>query len=366
MPGKTAALESAKNGNASSNEMPDRQSEVVSKPLVDEFGLPIRNLRKHVVLPEEAEEERKADALHQQEQMEDGSDSEEFVDAHSDAAISKENVAKVKDDAVETPAAPENRTTQHAEDPPSGEHSRQTPSVHRIKGESRPSTPDSTSRNRSASKSSVKTPTNKPSGRNSVQVASEWSHQQLAPKTERPEEEEQEEEWQTMPAYAPFDIYNDDGKLIAKEAEKYEEEMLEYGTLGGAGKGYTRVQLDEDAQSATSMDDNTAYLFKEHAAGTNITEDDEDARDVVGQMQATKELLTEGQRIAYVGTVRLTIIEMMKNVETLGKTRNTKKTVEFASESMLMWSQKVMVRLYAHMEIGSDGINHYKIGAEQC
>ena len=67
--------------------------------------------------------------------------------------------------------------------------------------------------------------------------------------------------------------------------------------MGGAGKGYTKVQLDEDAQSATSLDEDTAYLFNTEAA-TNAVEDEDEQRDIFSQMQATKNLLTEGQRIA--------------------------------------------------------------------
>ncbi|KAF2099526.1 DUF726-domain-containing protein, partial [Rhizodiscina lignyota] len=176
---------------------------------------------------------------------------------------------------------------------------------------------------------------------------SEWSHQRLMAKTE--EKQEEKDEWQDMPAYAPFDIYNDDNKLIAREQAESDEEEAAYGALGGAGKGYTRVQLDEDAQSATSMDENTAYLFKEH--GTNVAEEDEEERDVLSQMQATKDLLTDGQRIAYVGITRLTMIKMQEDMEALERTRSAKKYIDQGIESLKMWGQKVMVRLYGHMDI---------------
>ncbi|KAF2674336.1 DUF726-domain-containing protein [Microthyrium microscopicum] len=188
-------------------------------------------------------------------------------------------------------------------------------------------------------------------GKHTVQTASEWSHQQLAPMKEVDDEVEKEEDWQTMPAFAPFNIYNDDGKLVAKEHEESDDEANQYGQLGGAGKGYTRVQLDEDAQSATSMDENTAYLFKEPS--TNLMDEDEEGRDMVAQMQTTKTIMTETQRIAYVGIVRLAMIEMMKEFDRFEKSRKTKKFLSLAREAMAMWSQKIMVRLYSHMEIES-------------
>jgi hypothetical protein len=185
---------------------------------------------------------------------------------------------------------------------------------------------------------------------------SEFSHQQL---TQQPEEEEEVSDdgdvWQDMPVYAPYDLYDDDGKLIAREHE--EEAPPGYANLNGhveGSKGYTKVMVDEDAKSATSMDDNTAFLFDKR---NKDAEDDDDieARDPLAQMNETKNMLTDNQRIAYVGVVRLAIAEMVKDLQKVERTRGAKKATDFAQESMLLWSQKVMVRLYAHMELDSAG-----------
>ena len=177
-----------------------------------------------------------------------------------------------------------------------------------------------------------------------------WSHQALAPHKPQADHEE-EDKWQDMPAYAPYDLYDDDNKLIAREAKDSDDEEDAYTGLGGAGKGYTKVQLDEDAQSATSMDENTDYLFK--AKGTELADEEEDQRDPLAQLQATKTLLTEGQRIAYVGLTRLTMATMIEELSNLEATKSTKKGLAIAVESTKMWSQQVMVRLYMHMEISS-------------
>ena len=181
---------------------------------------------------------------------------------------------------------------------------------------------------------------------------SEWSHQALAPKQLQEEKHEEEDEWQDMPAYGEYDVFDDDGNLVARGTREDLEKDI-YEGLGGAGKGYTRVQIDDDAQSATSMDENTSYLFKEQ--GTNVVDEDEEQRDPLAQMQATKDMLTEGQRIAYVGVVRLGMIVMVKALESIQTTKGSKKDINSAIESMKLWSQKMMVRLYAHMEIDSSG-----------
>ncbi|EPE08923.1 transmembrane and coiled-coil domain-containing protein [Ophiostoma piceae UAMH 11346] len=178
---------------------------------------------------------------------------------------------------------------------------------------------------------------------------SEFSHQKLT--TEKEEKKADEDGgWQTMPAFAPYDMYDDDDRLIAKEHVETEEDSYGYAGLGGAGKGYTRVLIDDDAESATSMDDNTNYLFKT-GAGTSMMDDEEEQRDAVSQMQATKDLLTEGQRIAYVGITRLHLYNMLKEMEAFKPSRRRRKEMSIAAESLKMWSQKMMIRLYAHMDI---------------
>ena len=179
---------------------------------------------------------------------------------------------------------------------------------------------------------------------------SRWSHQTLA-SSKVEELHDEEEEWQNMPAYAPYDIYDDNGKLIAREAREDEKEPDAYTGLGEAGKGYTKVQLDDDARSATSMDDNTDYLFKQK--GNDLADEYEDRRDPLAQLEATKDLLTEGQRIAYVGVTRLSMAKMTKEIGAIEGTRTTKKALAIALEAMTMWSQLVMVRLYRHMEVDS-------------
>ena len=183
-------------------------------------------------------------------------------------------------------------------------------------------------------------------------AVSEWSHQMLAPQQEKAAEAEEEIDWQAMPAVAHYDLYNDDGKLVARAAESEDEEEVAYGGLGGAGKGYTRVQLDEDAKSTTSMDEDTSYLFKE-TQKSNALEEEDEQRDAGSQLQATKDLLTEGQRIAYVGVTRLTLFNMVKELEDIETTRGTRKEMARALESTTKWGQQMMVRLYAHMEIDS-------------
>ncbi|KAK9430739.1 hypothetical protein V1505DRAFT_92300 [Lipomyces doorenjongii] len=155
-----------------------------------------------------------------------------------------------------------------------------------------------------------------------------------------------EDGWQEMPVYASHDIYDDDGNIIAHEEVPSEDEEEENKRRGGAGKGYTRVTLDEeDAEYAGYIDESTKYLFHDDDP-TDIQ-----ARNPLNQMHATKELLTDSQRIAYVGLCKLAMVDMATDLARKKGSQKIARYMSIAYGSMAMWSQKMIMRLYAHMDI---------------
>ncbi|KAK9246936.1 hypothetical protein V1506DRAFT_533648 [Lipomyces tetrasporus] len=152
--------------------------------------------------------------------------------------------------------------------------------------------------------------------------------------------------WQDMPVYASHDIYDDEGNIIAHEEVPSEDEEEENKRRGGAGKGYTRVTLDEeDAENAGYIDNSTKYLFHDDDP-TNV-----EARNPLNQMRATKELLTDTQRIAYVGLCKLAMVDMAMDLARAKGSQKIARYMSVAYGSMAMWSQKMIMRLYAHMDI---------------
>ncbi|KAH7339017.1 hypothetical protein B0J17DRAFT_614317 [Rhizoctonia solani] len=97
---------------------------------------------------------------------------------------------------------------------------------------------------------------------------------------------------------------------------------------------YTRLRLDDD-DDLDEVHLRTRYLFDEDKAMTPLS-----------QMQATKDLLTEAQRIAYVGVCALAAREM---IISLRKVRS--KDLKPAIQNLELWSLKIMGRLYYHMEL---------------
>lgn len=101
---------------------------------------------------------------------------------------------------------------------------------------------------------------------------------------------------------------------------------------------YTRLRMIEEDES-DEIHLRTKYLFDEDKAMTPLS-----------QMQATKDLLTEAQRIAYVGLCALTAKEMTDNLRAIKS-----KELNHAIKNMELWSLKIMGRLYYHMELATEG-----------
>ncbi|TFK69887.1 DUF726-domain-containing protein [Pluteus cervinus] len=97
---------------------------------------------------------------------------------------------------------------------------------------------------------------------------------------------------------------------------------------------YTRLRGQEEDDS-DEVHLRTKYLFDEDKAMTPLS-----------QMQATKNLLTEAQRIAYVGLCALTSREMAEQLKA-----TQRKEMKAAIGNMELWAMKIMGRLYYHMEL---------------
>jgi hypothetical protein len=273
-------------------------------------------------------------AVHKMEQQEENAKPPETTEDKLEST-SKPDVAHVQDTAGPTEApAPEGHV-----------------GVVEIPSETTQATPENNGQSAPAQerRSMEPTPMSAHRQQQSVASVSEYSHQHAVSQPPKEEKAFDDGGWQTMPAYARYDMYDDDNRLIAKENVEELEDMHGYANVGGAAKGYTRVIMDDDADSVTSMDDNTAYLFKDR--GTTLDDEDEATRDPLAQMQTTKNLLTEGQRVAYVGLVRLAMVEMEKKFSKVDRNRHTKKVLDLQHETTKMWAQKMMVRIYGHMDI---------------
>lgn len=100
---------------------------------------------------------------------------------------------------------------------------------------------------------------------------------------------------------------------------------------------YTRLRVNEEEADEVHL--RTRYLFDEDKAMTPLS-----------QMQQTKNLLTEAQRIAYVGLCALASREMVQQHRVAHR-----KEFKASIANMELWALKIMGRLYYHMELETQG-----------
>ncbi|PWY98938.1 DUF726-domain-containing protein [Testicularia cyperi] len=108
-------------------------------------------------------------------------------------------------------------------------------------------------------------------------------------------------------------------------------------------RGYTQLRLEED-EEAEQLHAATEYLFQDGSKHDPYGE--LNTATPLNQMKTTKQLLSEGQKIAYVGLCSLLAAEMVRSIR-----RVPGKSLDSAKESVDSWKVKVMARLYQHMDI---------------
>lgn len=185
----------------------------------------------------------------------------------------------------------------------------------------------------------------------------------LAPEPALEDEDEDDDGWEDMPIIRNIDM----GLSLDEEDQKKYHYVLpntneaagDDGAMGNATGNlidfdihgnewrsklevneseYTRLQLHED-DAPDELHLQTKYLFDEDKAMTPLS-----------QMQQTKHLLTEAQRIAYVGLCHL----MCRHMCSVYARLTTKELVE-STKHLELWALKIMGRLYYHMELETEG-----------
>jgi hypothetical protein len=152
------------------------------------------------------------------------------------------------------------------------------------------------------------------------------------------EEDQKKYHYQPKPVGSgPGGAGNATGNLI--DFDETGAEWREKANGGTDEMEYTRLRVQEEDES-DEVHLRTRYLFDEDKAMTPLN-----------QMQQTKRMLTEAQRIAYVGLCSLIAREMSQQ---LGDVKS--KELKPAIQDMELWAMKIMGRIYYHMEITTEGI----------
>ncbi|CAD6918572.1 unnamed protein product [Tilletia laevis] len=169
--------------------------------------------------------------------------------------------------------------------------------------------------------------------------------------------------WRSKPANVGGDHDDDDTRDRRSEGSRSGSDDED----DGGAKGYTQLRIDED-EEAEQIHAATEYLFgggggasgsgnggSKGAEGEVEVDMDGQGYDQdlsstnpLSQLATTKQLLTEQQKIAYVGLCSLAMRQMVRQLELVpGKEPG----VVAARQSAEQWRVNVMARLYKHMDI---------------
>lgn len=216
--------------------------------------------------------------------------------------------------------------------------------------------------------------------------------------------------WETVPAVASYDVYNNKGEL---ELKKYSDsDMLKGGDSPTKGNNnsnntklhqssdhkntfdYTKVTAEQQAQRSYTSNKKTDFLFQHKKILRNLEsnpsssqqslansastlslhsnsqfydeyEDDVEKTDDLNlnsQLNITNLLLNDMEKIAYAGAVNILTNKMCTDLATLclcvdiKANKKLASRLNFTQKDMAAWKLVVLQRLYAHLNIRDDEI----------
>ena len=170
--------------------------------------------------------------------------------------------------------------------------------------------------------------------------------------------------WKVMLTFTEMDYYNEKGEL--------EFTKDEYDSLGHAAytQGYTKIDTAEQVAKYAEMDRQTDFLFTTHARTKapgdkkeydkedialertdDLSDLDFDNDDIVDSMQTlehTKDMLTEAQRFAYVGIIKLITVDMATDLAKLKLHTSNKiaRHLSMGQKNFSNWTLYVLDKLF--------------------
>ncbi|KAI5954832.1 hypothetical protein KGF57_003856 [Candida theae] len=169
-----------------------------------------------------------------------------------------------------------------------------------------------------------------------------------------------ESNWKEMKTISDMDFYNDKGELQYKS-----ESGHDFIHNNNVHFGYTKIDTEEQVNKYAALDKKTDFLFKNatHKPRTygekNVlfdAEDDEefDNDDEVDPNEAltdTKDMLSDSQRLAYVGMAKLITVDMATKLVMVqfGTSSKLAKQMSESQKHFSNWSSSTSLKLYDHL-----------------
>lgn len=172
--------------------------------------------------------------------------------------------------------------------------------------------------------------------------------------------------WKTMKTITELDYYNERGELEFASQPDFDNNR--------AGvQGYTKIDTEEQVAKYAELDKKTDFLFRrgdsekkeeaayqtedlDYAPEDDSDYDEDDNLDSDERLQATKNMLTDSQKFAYVGIAKLIAVDMAMELAEIKKSTSNKvaKPLSLSQRNFSNWTMYIMTKLYDHLDLTED------------
>ena len=168
-----------------------------------------------------------------------------------------------------------------------------------------------------------------------------------------------ESNWKEMKTISDLDFYNEKGELQYKS-----ESGRDFIHNNNFHFGYTKIDTEEQVNKYAALDKKTDFLFKnatrkprtygENRVIFDAEHEEFDNSDEVDPNEAltdTKDMLSDSQRLAYVGMAKLIMVEMATKLVMVqfGTSSKLAKQMSESQRHFSNWSSNTALKLYEHL-----------------
>lgn len=166
--------------------------------------------------------------------------------------------------------------------------------------------------------------------------------------------------WKSIKQVALENYYNERGSLEFSQ----DAELANLNTLDA--RGYTKIDTEEQLNKYIKLDKKTDFLFEIQRSGSSEgqnrmeEEEDEDEFDHGDEIIDSKEtlagtrgLLSESQKFAYIGMVKLITVDMATDLAKLNQrtTKRMARSLGIAQKNIVNWTTYIMSKLEDHLDL---------------
>lgn len=198
------------------------------------------------------------------------------------------------------------------------------------------------------------------------EVSAEYPENEEEVKKEKPEEDffnSGTSDWKEVKKVAKEDFFDERGNL--EFTRDRECDMLDHRDA----RGYTKIDTEEQLNKYARLDRKTDFLFELQGLRNQKDcedEDDEDTFDYGDEaidsketLAGTRGLLTESQKFAYIGMVKLITVDMATELAKLNQRTTFKmsKPMSLAQKNFSNWTRYIMSKLEDHLDLNKQEKN---------